>query len=381
MSPMSSTPESAAGERKARIETSLEAQLERMARASEVRATRVILKDKHVTLSHGSGGKATHQLLDALILPALADPLADGVHDAAVFALDGPGSPRLALTTDSYVVHPLFFPGGDIGRLAVHGTINDLAMAGARPLALSLGFILEEGLEIDVLRRVLASITDAAAAAGVRVITGDTKVVNRGKADGLFINTSGIGLVPPGIELAPARVRPGDVVLVSGYIGDHGMAVMLAREALELESRIESDTAALHTMVAALLAAAPGTRTLKDPTRGGLATTLNEIARASGTSIALDENAVPIRGEVRGACEILGIDPYHIANEGKLVAVVPAAEAAAALASLRAHVHGGDAAIIGTVNESPAGMVVVRTAIGGSRVLDMLVGDPLPRIC
>jgi len=377
---MSADGESQEQPRRARIETSLEAQLERMDRAREAKQTRGILKDRHITLSHGSGGKATHQLLDAVILPAL-DPTADGVHDAAVFALDGPGSPRLALTTDSYVVSPLFFPGGDIGRLAVHGTINDLAMAGARPLGLSLGFILEEGLDIDILRRVIASIADAAAAADVRVITGDTKVVNRGKADGLFINTSGIGIVPDGLTLAPANVRPGDAVLLSGHLGDHGMAVMLAREALELESTIESDTAPLHCLAAALIAAAPGTRTLKDPTRGGLATTLNEIAQASRTAIIVEEEAVPLRPEVRGACEILGIDPFHIANEGKLVAIVPVTEAAAALAALRTHPLGIDAAVIGTVDESPAGMVVVRTGIGGSRVLDMLVGDPLPRIC
>jgi hydrogenase expression/formation protein HypE len=366
--------------RRARIETSLEAQLERMDRAREAKQTRGILKDKHVTLSHGSGGKATHQLLDAVILPAL-DPTADGVHDAAVFALDGPDSPRLALTTDSYVVSPLFFPGGDIGRLAVHGTINDLAMAGAHPLGLSLGFILEEGLDIEILRRVIASIADAAGAADVRVITGDTKVVNRGKADGLFINTSGIGIVPQGVTLAPANVRPGDVVLISGYVGDHGMAVMLAREALELETTIESDTAPLHRLAASLITAVPNVRTLKDPTRGGLATTLNEIAQASRSAIIIEEDAVPLRPEVRGACEILGIDPFHIANEGKLVAVVPPRDADTALEALRAHSVGADAAIIGRIDEGPTGMVVVRTGIGGSRVLDMLVGDPLPRIC
>ena len=364
-----------------RIETSLEAQLERMERAREAKQGRAILKDKHVTLSHGSGGKATHQLLDAIILPALTDPIADGVHDAAVFALNGPGSPRLALTTDSYVVSPLFFPGGDIGKLAVHGTINDLAMSGAVPLALSLGFILEEGLDIEVLRRVMASIAESAREADVRVVTGDTKVVNRGKADGLFINTSGIGVLPEGRDLRPSNIRPGDAVIVSGYVGDHGMAVMLAREALELETRIESDTAPLHRLAAALLEAAPGTRMMKDPTRGGLATTLNEIAKASGTAVVLEEDAVPVRAEVRGACEILGIDPYHIANEGKLVAMVPGEEATKAVESLRA-TRGGEAAeIIGRIQEGPKGMVVVRTGIGGSRVLDMLVGDPLPRIC
>jgi hydrogenase expression/formation protein HypE len=367
-----------------RIETSLPAQLERIERARAAREGRPSLRDRHVTLSHGSGGKASRQLLEAVVLPALANPLLDGHADSAVLALEdgGVGSGRrLAFTTDSYVVSPLFFPGGDIGSLAVHGTINDLAVAGASPIGLSLGFIVEEGLEMDVLRRVAASVGGAAAAAGVPVVTGDTKVVNRGKADGLFVNTAGIGLVPAGVALAPGSVRPGDRVLLSGYVADHGMAILLAREALELESEIRSDSAPLHGLVATLLAAAPGTRVLTDPTRGGVATAVNEIAQAARLGVFLDEAAIPVRPDVRGACEILGIDPLHIANEGKLLAVVPPGECDAALAALRSDPLGAAAAVIGEVRAEAQGMAVARTAVGGSRVLDMLVGDALPRIC
>ncbi|MEP7344111.1 MAG: hydrogenase expression/formation protein HypE [Gemmatimonadaceae bacterium] len=363
-----------------RIELSLPAQLGRMERARVVRDAAPSLRDAHITLSHGSGGKASHALIESLILPAFRNPLLDGDADAAVFAL-GHGNGRLAMTTDSYVVSPLFFPGGDIGKLAVHGTINDLAVSGARPLGLSVGLILEEGLDIDVLRRVVNSMAAAATLAGVPIVTGDTKVVHRGKADQLFVNTTGVGLVDDGVHLSVDDVCPGDVVLVSGSIGDHGMAVMLAREALELEADIESDSAPLHTLVAVLLQAAPNTRTIKDPTRGGVATTLNEIASRARVAIAVDEERVPVREAVRGACEILGLDPLHIANEGKLIAIVPRSEAAAALSALRAHPLGHDAAIIGDVQEVPVGMVLLRTSVGGSRVLDMLVGDPLPRIC
>jgi hydrogenase expression/formation protein HypE len=363
-----------------RTESSLTVQLDRMERARVVRDAAPRMRDVHVTLSHGSGGKSSHALIESLILPAFRNPLLDGDADAAVFAT-GQGTGRLAMTTDSYVVSPLFFPGGDIGKLAVHGTINDLAVSGARPLALSVGLILEEGLDMEILRRVIDSMAAAASAAGVPIVTGDTKVVHRGKADQLFVNTSGVGIVDDTVRLSVDTVRPGDVVLVSGYIGDHGMAVMLAREALELEADIESDSAPLHTLVAALLGAAPGTRTIKDPTRGGVATTLNEIANRARVAIAVDEERVPVRVAVRGACEILGLDPLHIANEGKLVAIVPRAEADAALAALRAHPLGVDAAMIGEVQAEPLGMVLLRTGIGGSRVLDMLVGDPLPRIC
>jgi hydrogenase expression/formation protein HypE len=365
-----------------RIEESLPAQLERIEKARIARAGRPVLKDRHVTLSHGSGGKASRQMLDALILPALGNPLLDGSADAAVFHVaNGTDSAKVAFTTDSYVVSPLFFPGGDIGSLAVHGTINDLAVSGARPLYLSVGLILEEGLDMDVLRRVLDSVGRAAAAAGVTVVTGDTKVVNRGKADGLFINTAGVGVVEGDGELAAASVRPGARVLLSGHVADHGMAILLAREALELESEILSDSAPIHELAAAVLAAAPGTRVLKDPTRGGVATTLNEIASSAGVGVFVDETAIPVRPEVRGACEILGIDPLHIANEGKMIAVVPAGESDAALAALRGHPLGRDAAVIGEARAEAPGMVVARTGVGGSRVLDMLVGDALPRIC
>lgn len=362
-----------------RIETSLPTQLGRMERARVVREDAPRLRDAHVTLSHGSGGKASHALIESVILPAFHNPLLDGAADAAVLAASG--TSRIAMTTDSYVVSPLFFPGGDIGKLAVHGTINDLAVTGARPIALSVGLILEEGLDMDLLRRVIDSMARAAAAAGVPIVTGDTKVVHRGKADQVFVNTTGIGVVTDDVRLSIDSVRPGDAVLVSGYIGDHGMAVMLAREALELEAGIESDTAPLHELVAALIRAAPNTRTIKDPTRGGVGTTLNEIAQRARVGIAVVEERVPVRVAVRGACEILGLDPLHIANEGKLVAIVPRDEADAALAALRAHPLGVNAAIVGEIMAEPAGMVLLRTGIGGSRVLDMLVGDPLPRIC
>jgi hydrogenase expression/formation protein HypE len=303
------------------------------------------------------------------------------MDDAATFSINGSGQ-RLAFTTDTYVVSPLFFPGGDIGKLAVHGTINDLAMAGAQPLYLSAGFILEEGFPITELRRIVASMAAAASDAGVAIVTGDTKVVQRGKADGLFINTAGVGLIRATGPLGQARVQPGDKVLLSGPVGDHGIAIMLAREALDIETDVESDTAPLHTLVAALLeAAGDGVHCMKDPTRGGVATTLNEIAIGSEVSIGLDEQTIPVRPEVRGACEILGLDPLTIANEGKMLAIVSSNKAEAALAAMRSHPLGRQAAIIGTVQSEPAGMVFLRTDIGGMRVLDMLVGDPLPRIC
>ncbi len=364
-----------------RVEHSLQAQLDRIDRVRTARDSRAVIRDEHITLSHGSGGKSTHTLIDALLVPAFANTAHDGFADSAILSTNGPGSPRLAFTTDSYVVSPLFFPGGDIGSLAINGTINDLAMSGARPLCLSVGLILEEGLEMEVLRRVVGSLAAAAAAAGVPIVTGDTKVVHRGKADRLFINTSGVGILRGGIHLSPETVRAGDVVIVSGDIGDHGLAVMLAREALELEADIHTDSTPLHELVAAILASAPDTRLLKDPTRGGLATTLNEIARRAGVGIAVEEEKVPVKREVRGACEILGIDPMHIANEGKLVAIVPREQAGAALDAMRTQSAGRDAAIIGEVTAEPQGMVVLKTPIGGFRVLDMLVGDPLPRIC
>lgn len=354
-------------------------QVERMARARAKRRGRAVLREDRITLSHGSGGKASRALLDAVILPLVGEEA--GQDDSAVLASAAAVGSRIAFTADSYVVSPLFFPGGDIGRLAVHGTINDLATAGAHPIGLSLALIIEEGFDIGLLRRVIESTAAAAAAAGVRIVTGDTKVVPRGKADGLFITTSGVGVVREGVSLSAAAARPGDVVLLSGSVGDHGVAVMLARDALELEADVLSDSAPVHRLAAAVLDAAPGTRCFKDPTRGGLATSLNEIAEAAGVCIALDEACVPVRASVRGACEILGLDPFHIANEGKLIAIVPPGEAQRALHAMRSDELGREAAIVGDVIAEPDGMVVLRTDAGGSRVLDMLVGDPLPRIC
>ena len=342
------------------------------------RRLRPKLKDDVVTLAHGAGGKATHVLVEALFLEELGNPLLAPLADAAVLQQDGT---RLAFTTDSYVVKPLFFPGGDIGELAVNGTVNDLAMVGARPLALSAGFIVEEGFPTADLRRIAASLGRAAERARVPVAAGDTKVVERGKADGLYVNTAGIGVVDPGVELSPSAIRPGDRVLVSGTLGDHGMAVMVARGELELEVDLASDTAPLREPVARLLAATDGVRCLRDPTRGGLATVLNELALEANVAIDLEEAALPVRPAVLGACEILGIDPLYVANEGKLVAVVSPDAAEKALAALRSDPLGADAALVGEVRADPAGMVLLRTAFGGSRVVEMLVGDPLPRIC
>lgn len=354
---------------------------EKMERVRQARRNKFYLRDSHITLSHGSGGKATHNLIEGIFGPAFSNPLLDRMDDAATFALGLP-SARLAFTTDSYVVQPLFFPGGDIGRLAVHGTINDLAMAGAQPLYLSAGFILEEGFAISDLRRIVDSMASAAREAGVVIVTGDTKVVQRGKADGLFINTAGVGRVHPDAQPGQDQLCPGDVILLSGPIGEHGAAVLLAREALDIESAIQSDTAPLHTLVADLMnALGSQVHCLKDPTRGGVATSLNEMAQASEVGIVLEEATIPVRSDVRGICEILGLDPLTIANEGKMLAVVAPEAAEAALSLMQAHPLGREAAIIGAVQAEPTAMVFMRTAIGGKRVLDMLVGDPLPRIC
>jgi hydrogenase expression/formation protein HypE len=339
------------------------------------------LKDERITLAHGAGGKATHALVEALFLEELGNPLLAPLGDAALLQAPEEVGRRLAFSTDSYVVKPLFFPGGDIGELAVNGTVNDLAMAGARPLCLSAGFILEEGFPIDDLRRIASSIAAAARAAEVAVAAGDTKVVERGKADGLYVNTTGVGLVERELELAAVRIRPGDRVLVSGTLGDHGTAILVARGELELEVELESDTAPLTELVRTLLGATEAVRMLRDPTRGGLATVLNELALAANAAIVLDEPALPVRPEVAGACEILGIDPLYVANEGKLCAVVAPEAAEIALAALRSHPLGANAAIVGEVREEPEGLVLLNTAFGGSRVVDMLVGDPLPRIC
>jgi hydrogenase expression/formation protein HypE len=355
--------------------------LKKIERTRQARRHKFYLRDERITLSHGSGGKATHNLIEGVFAPAFSNPFLDPMDDAAILGLNGTGQ-HMAFTTDTYVVSPLFFPGGDIGRLAVHGTINDLAMAGAHPLYLSAGFILEEGFPISELRRIVSSMATAAAEAGVSIVTGDTKVVQRGKADGLFINTAGVGVIRASWPLGQTQLQPGDKVLISGSIGDHGIAIMLAREALEIETDIQSDTAPLHTLVAALLEAADdAVHCLKDPTRGGVATSLNEMAIGSEVSIGLDEHAIPVHAGVRGACEILGLDPLTIANEGKLLAIVAPEKAELALEALRAHPLGREAVIIGTVQAEPPGMVFLRTDIGGMRVLDMLVGDPLPRIC
>jgi hydrogenase expression/formation protein HypE len=355
--------------------------LKKIERTRQARRHKFYLRDEKITLSHGSGGKATHNLIEGVFAPAFSNPLLDPMDDSAILGLNGTGQ-RLAFTTDTYVVSPLFFPGGDIGRLAVHGTINDLAMAGAEPLYLSAGFILEEGFPISDLRRIVASMAQAASETGVAIVTGDTKVVQRGKADGIFINTAGVGIIRATRQIGQTQLQPGDKVLLSGPIGDHGIAIMLAREELDIETDIESDTAPLHTLTAALLTAAgEGVHCLKDPTRGGVATALNEMALGSEVSIALNENTIPVRSGVRGACEILGLDPLTIANEGKLLAIVSPEKAEAALAAMQAHPLGREAAIIGSVQAEPPGLVFLRTDIGGMRVLDMLVGDPLPRIC
>jgi hydrogenase expression/formation protein HypE len=336
------------------------------------------IRDAVVTLAHGSGGKATRTLVEGLFLEELGNPLLDELGDSAVFPVNGS---RLAFTTDSYVVRPIFFPGGSIGELAVNGTVNDLAVSGARPLVLSAAFVVEEGFPIPELRRVAADMAAAAAAAGVTVATGDTKVVERGKGDGVYVNTAGVGIVPDGVELDAALVREGDRVLVSGTIGDHGMAVMIARGELELEVDLASDTAPVHELAAALLELGPSVRWLRDPTRGGLATALNELAQGAGVAVVLDEPALPLRPEVVGACEILGIDPLYVANEGKLVAIVAPDAAGSALERLRGHRLGSEAAIVGEIRAEPQGLVLLETSLGGSRIVDMLVGDPLPRIC
>ena len=333
---------------------------------------------EEILLGHGSGGKLSAELIRDIFLPALKNPVLDKLDDQAVVEV---GGVRLAFTTDSFVVKPLFFRGGDIGSLAVHGTVNDLAMGGARPMWLSAAFVIEEGLPMETLRRIVTSLGEAAREAGVTVVTGDTKVVERGKGDGLFINTSGIGVVPEGVRLSADQARAGDKVLLSGSIGDHGIAIMAEREGLEFETPLKSDSAALHTLVAAMLAVTKSIRCLRDPTRGGLSSTLNEIAGASRVSIEINEDRIPVREEVRGACELLGLDPLYVANEGKLVAVVDPLEADAVLAAMRGHTLGREACIIGTVADARAGLVTMRTAFGTTRVVDMLSGDQLPRIC
>ncbi|GIH93532.1 hydrogenase expression/formation protein HypE [Planobispora siamensis] len=347
-------------------------------RIERARRRRPKVREERVTLAHGSGGKATQTLVEAIFLEAFRNPLLEPLEDAAALSVDGA---RLALTTDSFVVSPLFFPGGDIGDLAVNGTVNDLAVSGARPLYLTAGFILEEGFPIADLTRIVDSMRAAAQAAGVAVVTGDTKVVQRGKGDGCYVNTAGVGVVDHPGRLGAATVRPGDAVLVSGPVGAHGITIMLARGELDIEADLVSDTAPLHGLTAALLAAAPGVRAMRDATRGGVATVLNEVARAAGVAVVVDEQAVPVEPEVRGASELLGIDPLYVACEGRMVVFVDGAEADAALAAMRGHPLGGRAALIGRVKDDPPGLVLLNTVFGGTRICDLLVGDPLPRIC
>lgn len=339
--------------------------------------------DEQVLLGHGSGGTMMKRIIEDVFFEAYAgDELRRG-DDAAVLP-PLPANARLAFSTDSFVVSPHFFPGGDIGRLAVCGTVNDVATSGAVPLYLSCGFVLEEGYPIADLRRICQSIAQAAAEAGVALVTGDTKVVNRGHGDGVFINTSGVGYIPEGVELGGAQCKPGDAVLLSGTLGDHGITIMSCRESLSFSADVRSDAAPLNHLVADVLAAAPDVRCFRDPTRGGLASTLNELASQSGTSISVDEEAIPVCDAVRGACDMLGYDPLQVANEGKMVCVVDSDQAEDALAAMRANRYGGDAAIIGYVadaDERRGPAVFVRNAFGGRRVLDMLVGEQLPRIC
>lgn len=333
---------------------------------------------ERILLGHGSGGKLSAELLKNVFLPQFGNPVLDRLEDQAVLSLR---DSRLAVSTDSFVVKPLFFRGGNIGSLAVHGTINDLAMGGAVPLWLTAAFILEEGLPIEALQRIVASMHEAAADAGVQIVTGDTKVVEKGSADGIFINTTGIGLVRDGITLSASQARPGDCILVSGTLGDHGIAILAEREGLKFETEICSDSAALHSLVGDLLQATHEVRCLRDPTRGGLSSTLNEIADCSRVGIELEEAAIPVHEEVRGACEMLGLDPLYVANEGKLVAIVAPEVAEKALRSLQNHPLGKDARIIGRVTEQHPRMVVIRTPFGTTRIVDMLAGDQLPRIC
>ena len=348
-------------------------------RIETFRRRRPRLLDDHVTLAHGAGGKASAALVDAVFMEAFRNPLLESLGDGAVLTM--PSGERLAMSTDSFVVQPRRFPGGSIGQLAIHGTANDLAVAGAVPQWISAAFVLEEGFPIAELKEIVADMSAAAAATGVQIVTGDTKVVPNGAADGVFIATTGAGVVPEGRHLSPASVRPGDRVLLSGSMGDHGMAVMLARGDLAIEADIRSDTASVSPLVEALLAAAPATRWLRDPTRGGVGTVCNELAQACGLAVLLEEDQLPIHPMVSGACELLGIDPLYVANEGKFIAVVAPEEAEAGVAALRSLPLGAEAAEIGEIIEEPAETVVVRTGFGGTRIVDMLVGDPLPRIC
>jgi hydrogenase expression/formation protein HypE len=345
--------------------------------STTTRPRRARVREKQITMAHGAGGGATRTLVEALFLEAFRNPLLEPLEDQAVFDVTG----RMAFTTDAHVVRPLFFPGGDIGSLSVNGTVNDLAVSGARPLYLSAAFVLEEGLAVADLSRIVMSMAEAARAAGVSIVTGDTKVVERGKADGCYIATAGVGVIERPVVLGAVRARPGDAVLVSGPIAEHGVAVMLARGELGIEADVRSDTAPLHGLIGALLDAAPSTRCLRDATRGGVGTVLNELASASRTGIIVNETSIPVGNQVRAVCELLGLDPLQVACEGRFVAIVGPDDAGAALAALRSRPDGAQAAIIGRVESEPTGTVLVRTAFGGKRVVLTPTGDPLPRIC
>jgi hydrogenase expression/formation protein HypE len=341
------------------------------------------IKDTHINLSHGSGGKAMRDLIADIFVKSFDNPILSQLEDQATIDLSSlyQHGNRLAFTTDSYVVDPLFFPGSDIGEIAINGTINDLAVSGAKPLYLTCSMILEEGLPIETLRKVVASMQKAAKKAGVQIVTGDTKVVNRGCADKLFINTAGIGIIPPGIDISPRHIQPGDVVIINGEIGNHGTAILIARGELALETDIESDCQALHELVAEIIKVCPEIHAMRDATRGGLATVLNEFAQTSNLGIRINENAIPIREEVNGVCEILGLEPLYLANEGKLVIVAPPEKADLILETMGNHPTGKDASIIGEIITNPPGIVLLKTAFGAERIIDMLVGDQLPRIC
>jgi len=330
-----------------------------------------------ILLAHGSGGKLAHELVEKSFLQAFSNPLLAKLDDSATFDFSG----RLAFTTDSYVVSPIFFPGGDIGKLAVCGTVNDLAMAGAVPLYLSLSFIIEEGLPQEDLMHIVSSVKKAAEEAEVQIITGDTKVVNRGTADKLFLNTAGVGLIPEGVDISGSKAKPGDKVLLSGTIGDHGIAVLSQREGLSFSTKLQSDCAPLNKLVADIIKVSPQIHCLRDPTRGGLATTLNELAKQSKVGIKIEEAKIPVREEVQAACEMLGFDPLYVANEGKLVAIVAPGDAEAVLKAMLKNIYGKHAAVIGEVRQEHPGRVVMKTRLGASRIVDMLVGDLLPRIC
>lgn len=336
------------------------------------------MKTDRIQMDHGAGGRASHDLVANTFMPALANPILTELNDSALIHLQ---DVRLAMSTDSYVVDPIFFPGGDIGSLAVHGTVNDLAMRGAQPSYLSVGFILEEGLELKDLEKLLNSMSEAAQEAGVQVVAADTKVVDRGKADRIFINTAGLGVIPPGVDVAGQNAKSGDVVLINGPVGDHGIAVLSTREGLTFQTEIESDSAPLNGLVSGMLQVSRNIHVLRDPTRGGVATALNEVANQSSVGILLEESSLPVRPEVNAACEMLGLDPLYVANEGKVIAIVAPEDAEAVLDTMRQHPLGKKSCIIGEVVSEHPGRVVLQTGIGGRRIVDMLSGEQLPRIC